>query len=155
MKKPLLITALLLISVFCNAQTLNLSLQECYKLAEQNYPLIKRYDLISKTKDYTIENLQKGYLPQASFSAQATYQSAVTEIPIQLPGVDIPTISKDQYKAYVQLDQMIYDGGTIKSQKQIAESNAMTSQQQLAADLYQLRGRINQLFFGVLLVENS
>ena len=82
------------------AQSQQLTLADCYKQAEQNYPLIKQRELIAKTSEYNIDNIQKGYLPQLSFTAQATYQSTVTQIPIKVPGVNIPALSKDQYKAY-------------------------------------------------------
>lgn len=132
-----------------------LTLPECYRLAEQHYPLTKRYDLISKAAAYTIDNLQKGYLPQFSVNAQATYQSAVTQVPISIPGVNIPTMNKDQYKATVQLDQVIYDGGEIAKQQALQKSNEAVSRQQLQADLYALKDRINQLYFGILLADEQ
>lgn len=132
-----------------------LTLPECYRLAEQQYPLTKRYDLISKAAAYTIDNLQKGYLPQFSVNAQATYQSAVTQVPVSIPGVNIPTINKDQYKATIQLDQVIYDGGEIARQKALQKSNEVVSRQQLQADLYALKDRINQLYFGILLADEQ
>lgn len=132
-----------------------LTLPECQRLAEQHYPLAKRYDLISKSVAYTIENLEKGYLPQFSVNAQATYQSAVTQVPISIPGVNIPTMNKDQYKATLQLDQVIYDGGEIRTQKALQNSNETVSRQQLQADLYALKDRINQLYFGILLADEQ
>lgn len=132
-----------------------LTLPECHRLAEQHYPLTKRYDLISKSVAYTIENLKKGYLPQFSVNAQASWQSAVTQVPISIPGVNIPTMNKDQYKATLQLDQVIYDGGEIKAQKALQNSNETVSRQQLQADLYALKDRINQLYFGILLADEQ
>jgi outer membrane protein TolC len=132
-----------------------LSIGTCYQKAENNYPLIKRYELIDKAAAYTIDNIQKGYLPQVSVGAQASYQSAVTAIPIKLPGAEIPSLSKDQYKAYAQVDQLIYDGGTISKQKELQKTGKMVAEQQLAADLYLIRERVNQLFFGILLVDEQ
>jgi outer membrane protein TolC len=132
-----------------------LSIGTCYQKAKDNYPLIKRYDLVSRTAAYTIDNLQKGYVPQLSVSAQASYQSAVTAIPIKLPGTDIPALSKDQYKAYAQLDQLIYDGGTISKQKELQKNGQVVAEQQLTADLYLIRDRVNQLFFGILMVDEQ
>jgi len=132
-----------------------LTLPACHRLAEQHYPLTKRYDLISKSAAYTIDNLRKGYLPQFSVNAQATYQSAVTQVPLSIPGVNIPTMNKDQYKATVQLDQVIYDGGEIAKQKELQKSNEVVSRQQLQADLYALKDRVNQLYFGILLADEQ
>jgi len=155
MKKTILLIIPLLTLVFtCRAQSADqLTLSDCYKLALQNYPQVKQRELIAKTADYTIENIQKGYLPQLNISGQASYQSAVTEIPIKIPGVNIPALSKDQYKLYGEFDQVVYDGGAIQQQKQLQKTNEAVSQQQLETDLYQLKDRINQLFFGVLLLD--
>src|SRR5580693_9333854 len=94
------------------------TIDDCYRLARQNYPLIKQKGLIVKSKEYSIENALKGYLPQLSINGQATYQSDVTEIPIKIPNTSIPTISKDQYRIYAEIDQTISDGGLIKMQKE-------------------------------------
>jgi len=157
LSQKILLSALLLSFGFRGQaqSTSYLTLEECYQLAEQNYPLVKQRELISKTAGYTIENIQKGYLPQLNINGQATYQSAVTAIPIKLPGIDIPALSKDQYKLYGQIDQVIYDGGEIKQQKQLQQTNEAVNQQQLKTDLYQLKGRINQLFFGILLLDEQ
>ncbi|MBZ4187823.1 TolC family protein [Niabella beijingensis] len=154
MRKRVLFLIFLFAGVgYCHGQPDGLTLPECYHLAEQNYPLIKRYELIRKATGYTIDNLQKGYLPQLSVYAQASYQSAVTELPVRLPGMSVPSLSKDQYKAYAQVDQVLYDGGAIRLQKELAQSSAAATEQQVAADLYQVRARINQLFFGILLTD--
>ena len=158
MKKRFFLCAFQLLSIIFagRAQTAGqLTLNDCYKLAEQNYPLIKQRELIGKTADYTIENIQKGYLPQLNINGQATYQSAVTAIPIKLPGFNIPTLSKDQYKLYGELSQVLYDGGEIKQQKQLQKTDEAVNQQQLEADLYQLKDRVNQLFFGVILLDEQ
>lgn len=132
-----------------------LTIEDCYRLARQNYPLLRQKDLIVKSKNYSIENASKGYLPQLSINGQATYQSDVTEIPIKIPNITIPTISKDQYKIYTEADQTIFDGGIIKMQKQSIEVTAAIEDQNLEVRLYNLKERINQLFFGILLVNEQ
>jgi outer membrane protein TolC len=132
-----------------------LTIEECYALAEQHYPLTRQHDLISKTLDYSLENAGKGYLPQFSINGQATYQSDVTQVPIVVPGSDIPTLSKDQYKLYAEVNQTIYDGGAIRQQKQTHEINAAIEEQKLAVELYKLKERINQLYFGILLTDEQ
>ena len=151
-KRIFLVLSLLGLCFLCKAQ---LTLEDCYQLALQNYPSVKQRALIAKTADYTVENIQKGYLPQLNINGQAAYQSAVTALPIKIPGVAIPALSKDQYKLYGELDQVVYDGGEIKQQKQLEKTNEAVSEQQLEADLYQLKDRVNQLFFGVLLVDEQ
>lgn len=138
-----------------------LTIEKCYILGKQNYPLIKRQQLIEKTKDYSVQNAAKGYLPQLSINGQATYQSDVTHIPsnINIPGIPISSIipaqNKDQYKIYAEADQTLFDGGNIKYQKQSQETEEVIQQQSLEVNLYTLKDRINQLFFGILLINEQ
>ncbi|SMD15584.1 Outer membrane protein TolC [Pedobacter nyackensis] len=139
-----------------NAQNIEvLSIEECYTLARQNYPLVKQAELISKAADYGIDNAAKGYLPQFNINGQASYQSDVTKIPIQIPGRTIPELSKDQYRLSGEGTQVLFDGGAIRQQKAAIASNAAVASQQLEVELYKLKDRINQLFFGVLLIDGQ
>ena len=132
-----------------------LSIEQCYELARNNYPLIKQKELIEQSKEFSVANLRSGYLPQVSINAQATYQSDVTSVPVSVPGFTIETLSKDQYRVYGELSQTLYDGGAIKNQKAIAETNAQVEDQKLEIDLYKIRERINQIYFGVLLIDEQ
>lgn len=139
----------------CLAQ---LTIEECQRRAQTNYPLIKQYALIEKTKEYNLKNAARGYLPQLAFSAQASYQSDVTKLPIDLnalglTGIDIPVLSKDQYKAELALSQTIWDGGAIRSQRKTLRTQAEVEQKDLDVNLYTLNERVNQLFFGILLTD--
>ena len=134
-------------------QSNSLSLDNCIEMAKQNYPLIRQYTLIEKTKEYSIANAQKAYLPQFNVAGQATYQSAVTQIPISLPSVDIPTMSKDQYKLYGEVSQSITDLFTVKDQKEYINANSEIEVQKTEVELYKLRERINNLYFGILLID--
>jgi outer membrane protein TolC len=136
-------------------QIKSLSIEEVYQMARKNYPLVKQRDLITKTKDYSVSNAAKGYLPVFSVNGQATYQSAVTNFPFHVPGITIPQFSKDQYKFYAEGDQVIYDGGVIKNQKQTSEANEVIQQQNLEVELYALYDRVNQLYFGALLEDEE
>ena len=131
-----------------NAQIL--TLEECYTLAKQNYPLIKRHDLIEKTKDYTIQNAAKGWLPQIQIVAQATYQNDVTQIPIKIPNFTVDPVSKDQYKVYADIQQNIYDAGMVSNQKKMAAINSEIESQKIEIETDQLKLRINQIYFGIL-----
>jgi outer membrane protein TolC len=140
---------LCLLSMSAGAQ--QLTLDSCYILARQNYPLIRQYGLINRSGEYSVANAAKGYLPQLTFSGQATYQSDVVHIP--LPGNALPELAKDQYKVQAEVDQVIYDGGGIKSEKQLDRANTAVQQQQLEVNLYALKDRVSQLFFGILLAD--
>lgn len=151
---------LLLALSFLNSSAFGqLSIDQCQDKARKNYPQIKQYNLIEQTSAYNISNANKGYLPQLSFSAQATYQSDVTEIPAslgqmlsQLTGqnITIASMSKDQYKMVAELSQTIWDGGMISSQKEQIKANTVLEKQKLEVDLYTINERVNQIYFGIL-----
>ena len=136
-----------------NPQATQLTLEECYVLARQNYPLIRERELILHTREYSVENASKGYLPQLSFSGQATYQTQTISFPFSIPGVKLPEFSKDQYRIQAELDQTIYDGGAIGQQKDLRRAEEGIQKANLEVNLYALKDRINQLFFGILLID--
>ena len=149
-KLVVIISGVLLISNCTVSAQEKLTLQEAYDLAQKNYPLIKQRELVKQTTGLTIDNLNKGYLPQFSLGGQATYQSEVTTIDVPIPGFKFNPPSKDQYKVLADLNQVIYDGGVIKQQKNIQQMNENVNEQKIEVDLYNIKDRINQLFLGVL-----
>lgn len=156
------ITALfILMLLVLPAQGQTVTLDECQQLAEENYPLIKQYDLIRQTTDYTVINIGKGWLPQISAMAQATYQSDVMTLPDVLQrmlgqqGLQAKGISKDQYRVGVDINQTVYDGGLISGQKDVARLEGEVQSAQTATDLYAVRKRINDLYFGILLLDEK
>lgn len=154
--RMLLYSSMILIPTLAKAQASNtLSLEEVHQLAKINYPLIRQRALINKTAGITIENLQKGFLPQISFSGQATYQSEVTQVKIPVPGVTIDPLSKDQYKIVTDVSQIIYDGGITREQKNLQQLNTAVEEQKLEVELYKLNERISQIYLGVLFLEEQ
>ncbi len=146
-----------MLPVMANAQ----SLMECQEAAERNYPLIRQYELIGKTTDLTVRNISKGWLPQVTASAQATYQSDVAAwseqlgTMLQTMGVDPKGLRKDQYRVGLDVQQTIYDGGAISSQKEIARQQGKVQEAQNEVSLYQVRKRVNEMYFGLLLLEDQ
>jgi outer membrane protein TolC len=153
LKKIVVTFCLITTTLMLHAQSGSVTLDSCYILAKKNYPLVRQYELIAKTNEYTLENIAKGYLPQVNINGQATYQSDVTQLPKSIPGVK--TLSKDQYKIYAEANQLIYDGGVLKQQKKLQEANAIIDVQQLEVELYKLKDRINKLYFGILLIDEQ
>lgn len=157
MKKIMISLALIMLSSVSRAQTL----EECQQAAEKNYPLIKQYGLIAKTTQQTVKHIQKGWLPQVTASAQATYQSAVTAWPesmqsiYQQMGLNMKGLRKDQYKIGVDLQQTIYDGGAISSQRNIAQQEGKVQEAQTETNLYQVRRRVNEMYFSLLLLNEQ
>ena len=137
------------------------TLQECQKAAEHNYPLIRQYDLIAKTTQLTVENIGKGWLPQVSASAQATLQSDVASWPEQMQsvyqqmGLDMKGLRKDQYRIGIDINQTVYDGGMIRSQKEIAQRQGAVEVAQTEVTMYQVRSRVNEMYFALLLLDEQ
>ena len=137
------------------------TLEECQLAAEKNYPMIKQYDLISQTTQLTVKNIMKGWLPQIAIAAQATYQSDVTSWPesmkatLQQLGINMKGLSKDQYKVGIDLQQSIYDGGTISSMRSIARQEEKVQKAQVETNLYQVRKRVNEMYFSLLLLNEQ
>ena len=142
---------------FCTAQTL----EECQQAAERNYPLIKQYGLIEKTTELTAANIQKGWLPQVSASAQATYQSDVVAFPDQMQaiyqqmGLDMKGLTKDQYRVGIDVSQTVYDGGAISSQKRIAREQGKVQTAQNEVNIYNVRKRVNEMYFALLMLDEQ
>ncbi|MDR1226425.1 MAG: TolC family protein [Prevotellaceae bacterium] len=133
-----------------------LTVDDCYALARENYPLTQQRGLIEKSRDYSLENAVKGYLPQLNIVGMATYQSDVVSLPIpDNLGIDIPALSKDQYKIYGEVSQTIYDGGNVRLQRKATKTAALVQEQSLEVNLYALRDRVGQLFFGILLFDRQ
>ncbi len=158
--KNALMFGCLFTAIGLNAQTLKID--DCYRMARENYPLVKQYELIEKTKEFSVENAQKTHLPQFGIYGQATWQSDVTKIPLDFEalkpilGNNVPTIpelSKDQYKLYGDVSYSLTDLVTTKNQSDLVKANAEVEKQKLEVELYKLRERINSLFFGVLLID--
>jgi outer membrane protein TolC len=137
-----------------NAQE-TIALEQCYQWSRENYPLIKKQELIKKSEQYTTENALKGWLPQINIVGQATYQNEVTELPIKLPNISVDPLSKDQYKVYADISQTIYDGGNIKNQRNLAKIQAEVQNVQTKVELDKLKERINQIYFGILQTEKQ
>ncbi|QMW06788.1 TolC family protein [Spirosoma foliorum] len=138
----------------------SITLEECQTLARHNYPLIRQRVLIEQSRDYSVANAAKGYVPQLTLSGQATYQNQTvdfSESPLGAlaGGIVLPKISKDQYKVTAQVDQLLYDGGAIQTTKALRQTDALVQQQNLEVSLYALRDRVNNLFFGIALLNEQ
>ena len=137
------------------------SLEECQQAAEKNYPLIRQYGLIEKTTELTVDNIQKGWLPQVTASAQATYQSDVPSWPDQMEtmmngmGIHMKGLKKDQYRVGIDVSQTIYDGGAISSRKTIAREQGNVEAAQTEVSIYNVRKRVNEMYFALLLLDEQ
>ena len=148
---------LMILPAMAQAQTL----EECQQAAEQNYPLIRQYVLIEKTTSLNVANIQKGWLPQVTASAQATLQSDVTAFPDELQtvfqqtGITMDGLKKDQYRVGIDVQQTVYDAGNIKSQKEIARRQGELQSRQNEVTMYNVRKSVNEMYFSLLLVDEQ
>jgi outer membrane protein TolC len=155
MKKYYVFLVLLLAIVASAQQVKVLTLEQCQNDAREYYPLSKKRDLIAKSLDYSLSNISKSYLPQLSGVGQLSWQSDVTEIPGGMAGFDSPEISQTQYKVYTDVNQLIFDGGATKRKKESEKSRANVEVQSLEVELYTLHERVNNLYFGLLLIDEQ
>lgn len=138
-----------------------MTLDECQRLAWANYPLLKKYNLIKQTTDFSVKNINRGYLPQLSFNGQVTYQSDVATLPdvlsnlLENNGYTVKGLDKDQYRFSLDLNQTIWDGGNMEAQKEAATVQGEVQMAQTDVDMYAVRDRINNLYFGILLIEDK
>ena len=146
-----------MLPMMAQAQTL----EDCLQSAERNYPLIQQYGLIEKTTELTVANIQKGWLPQVTASARATLQSDVTAFPDQMQsmyqtmGINMEGLKRDQYRVGIDIQQTVFDGGAIKSQKEIARQQGEVQAAQNEVNLYNVRKRVNEMYFGLLLLDEQ
>lgn len=155
-KKKLFTLLLTLFFAFSYAQDLRqVSLQECMDQAVMQHPLYGQHQLQSTLRDLQLNNFYLDLLPQISLNGKASLQNEVVEFPISLPGVNIPSISKDQYHLSLDINQALYRGGLIKHQNAM-EQNALAIADMLTdKDLYALKSQTKTLFFQIVLADKQ
>lgn len=146
---------LYLLPLFVSAQSI--SLEECYDLAYRNFPLAAQKELVASIGEQKTSKVQQNWWPKFELQGQATWQNEVTQInlPINLPGVEIPAISKDQYRLLGDLSQTIFDGGSTRHLRDLENWNTLSEKQKIEVEQYKLRERINQFYFSALLLDKQ
>ncbi len=141
-----------------------LDLFSCYSLAEKNYPISKQKELYQSSGKLNKKNISSVYYPQINLSGKTTYQSDVTQIDIvmpemqgigQIPSPEIQEMSKDQYRISLDVNQIFFDGGLNKILKDIDNANLNVNIQKVNVQLYKLKERINSLYFGILIFQET
>ena len=160
--KAMICTFFILLGISVNAQYISsetsiprATIDDCYEWSKANFPLIKQMDIIDKATQYSLSNASTGNLPQINLNGQATYQSTVTSFPIDIPNVEVPSVGKDQYKIYGEVYQPLTNFSKVNTKKRQIEINGEIEKQRIEVDLYQLKERINQTYFGVLLINEK
>lgn len=147
------IIILLLFTTFPSIAQQSNTLDECYRLVAQNYPLAKQVQLFEAQNKLDTEVVSNAKFPQFNFDAQATYQSDVIEIPI--PNTNIEGLNNDQYRATFSVNQLIYNGGTTDATIKVKSAQTKTKQKRVDVNIYQLKQTVNQLYFSILLLQET
>lgn len=141
-----------IICIYSGVAFAQITLEECHNKARENFPLIKQYELIEQSKEYTLSNAQKAFLPQLD----VTIIGGIIE---GMPSFSPPgTESSSSYFniiSILQLNQVLWGGGITKARKGIIEASSKIEQADLEVSLYSLQERVNNLFFGILLIEEQ
>ncbi|MCX6232575.1 MAG: TolC family protein [Bacteroidetes bacterium] len=139
----------------------SVDIQLCYKKAAENYPLSRQKDMLNNMNDLKTKSLNTNYLPQLSLNGQMAYQSDVTKLNITIPNpllaslFRFPEISKDSYKATLDVNQLIWDGGIISGQKKVEELSIQSELQNLESELYKLKEKVNLFYFNILILQQN
>lgn len=151
---------LLVLSLFvCVQMSAQVTLEECIALAEENYPIISKYDLLEHTKEVNLSNINKGWLPQINVYGQGTVQNDTPSLPesltniINQTGTNIAGLNEWQYRIGADISQNIWDGGTSKVHRKIERAEDAERQAAIDVQLYAVRERVEDLYFGILLMD--
>jgi outer membrane protein TolC len=170
MKRIILITGLMIFGSLYGQVPDTLTLKMCHDLAVSRYPAAARTGLLSSASDIQQKKLNANYLPQLQINGQASYQSEVTQVDVEVPPfyipppidmevspapLNAPVPPKDQYKFTADIYQVIYDGGTTGQKKKIDLSAYEIEQQKVEVELFQLKERINSIFFNIILLQEN
>lgn len=156
--KQLLSVLLLLISMagFSQAPSV-LELSECIDKALSNHPKYRDSIYITEISILKIKNARTGFYPRVDMNAKAQYLSDVIDVRVKsfVPGLEFPSPQNDQYNLTLDVNQVIYDGGVIRSQEDLAQLSGVLNNQKLKVELYQVRDRVNDLFFNILFLQQK
>jgi outer membrane protein TolC len=139
-----------IISVMAKASLAQLSLDSCQEKALRNYPAIRQFELIAKSEEYNIKNASKAYYPQVSLNAIGGF--IIQGLPTP-PNAEAP--SDVQFIGIAQVNQVIWDGGATHAQKEIIRAGSSIDSATNEVSLYALKDRVNQLYFGILLIDEQ
>ncbi|MGD0342308.1 MAG: TolC family protein [Bacteroidales bacterium] len=163
MKKIFMLAAFLVIPGFTPliAQKI-VTLKECYDKASAASALSGEKNTYSDIWQLNDKNLAKGWFPSLDAGGSFLYNSSVVDMSsilgsLPIPGIAslIPKLPHDQYKVTVDINQVIYDGGAIKSARELEKAGLNVSKKETETDLYKLRSQVNGYYFNLLLVDRQ
>lgn len=159
MRKGIIILILSILSPLL--ATAGLTIEQCVEKARDNYPMVKKYDLLAYTLDIELSDINKGWLPRIGVYGQVTAQNVVPSFPESLSGVlqqmgqPMKGLGKLQYKAGVDVSQTIWDGGVSHAQRELRRAGTAAEQSGLDVEMYAVKQRVENLYFAILLTEEQ
>lgn len=170
MKRALYLILLMFTSALQAQLPDTLTLGFCHELALTTYPAVARGDILTAASELQQKRLNANYLPQLHLNGQATYQSDVTKVDVEIPSfyipppidmqvtpspLETPVPPNDQYKFTMDLNQVIYDGGITSKQKKVELTAYEIERQKLEVELYHLKENINNVYFSIILMQEN
>ncbi|MBK8955173.1 MAG: TolC family protein [Saprospiraceae bacterium] len=156
MKFPFKLLLLICFYFNSNAQVQEISLDSCLIWFRQFYPIAQQIRLQNKSEQIQLSTAHKSWWPQLSFTGQTTYQSDVTAIEIPIPNIPLPApLDKDQYKFYGEINQLLFDGFSIRRQKNALQLTSQIETTKSEIEFYKAETKLLSLFFTALVLKEQ
>ena len=159
MRREIITVALVVCSCLASAQK-SVTLWECYDSAATASPLAGERALYTEMSSLRERNLATGYMPSLDLNGSFVYNSDVVDMSdmlgsLPIPPGSLPSVPHEQYRATLDINQVIWDGGVTRSARAVEQVIRDLNLQQNEADIYRLREQVNNLFFSVLLASSQ
>ena len=134
-----------------------LSLFDCQEMARENAPRLKDRSIIQQMGEAKMDQAGSSWYPSLELNGKLSYQSDVVTVALTDPSipVDFPEVPHDQYGLNLDITQNLYDGGISRRMQLYEEALLAADLQEVEVDLYKLKGRVNQFYFAVLLLQEN
>jgi len=154
--KTILILILVLLSGGVMGQS-SLSLFECQKMARENAPRLKDLNIIQQMGEVNLDQAGSSWYPSLELNGKFSYQSDVVTVALTDPSIpaEFPEVPHDQYGLNLDISQNLYDGGISKGMKDYELALMAANLQQVEVDLYKVKGKVNQFYFAILLLQEK
>lgn len=131
------------------------TLQDCWNGAKVQLPLLQNTHAFAKLDSLEQLVLKTNYFPQLNVKAQATWQSDVTSLEIPISNITMEDPSKEQYKVYLEINQLIWDGGRTKTLRENSRAQYELSKAETNEAFYGVKERVASLYFALMLSQQQ
>ncbi|MBL7886846.1 MAG: TolC family protein [Flavobacterium sp.] len=145
----------LLLFIISNSWGQEIDLETCINGVKTNYPLIKQNKIQEELSKISKQINNNTWLPQFSIGGQLTTQSDVTSLDITIPNVEIEKIDKNQYKSYLDVKQIIYDGGVNSIKNDIQNLFTDISSNKTEIEIRSIIEQTQKYFFTAIIAQEN